>query len=220
MALAWAIAIPLAESSPGLALASTDQASGFVVSKVEWEPLDNVSNYVFEGTEFANGDCEYQWPEVSVSEGESRELRVIGVDLDDCRLLIEEGTPRQPLPAAKGKGYRSDTVHAAPTGDVPLAESQEGMATLAASGRTWGRHDVAWRDPLGIAVNRVTVNNTWSWNGACAYAPEIWAFYQWFQPSGWSRESNVIYASTTQSCAWWLGDGRATYATASFALGR
>lgn len=213
-ALALALAIPIGQAASG-------EARGFTRSELDWAPLDNARTYEFEGRELLNGDCDYQWPEILVEEGVVREIRVIGVDVDDCRLLLEDGTPQQLPEEPVGKGYRSDIVAADVTGDRAASEPDaEGVATLAASGRNWAFHQVQWLDPIGIATSSVQANLTWSWNGTCAYSPYVTGNYTWFGPSGWSRESYSVTQSTTSTCSWWLADARGTFRNGIFCAGQ
>jgi len=212
-ALALIIALPLIQHST-LPAGATE---GFTVSTVAREPLadSKVSELVGRAV---GADCAFEFPEIVIEEYGTRVVRVIGVDPDDCRLLLEEGTPiTEPSLPSRGKGVRFDSVEADP---IP-AQAQnppgaEASFAAAAVQRLRGYHVVRYQDPVGITVNSVVTEIWWTFNGSCAYSGSTWGSFSWASWSGWVRNSYAVEQSIDPSCKWYRGSSRATYSNAQF----
>lgn len=141
-------------------------------------------------------------------------MQVVGVATEACQLLIEEGVPQATPKTPTEKGYVVRQASAAPISAEP------GQVTLAASGRNWANQSVYWKDPIGIEVNSVSTELTFSYNGTCAYSGSVLGRFYWFGLSGWSRESWAVTQSRATNCSWWLGESRATYRNGIFCAGQ
>jgi hypothetical protein len=185
--------------------------SGFVLTNTQWSvDLDDAHEYVLVGERVADGYCAYNYPEVVVTdENVWHYTRVIGVDRETCRQLLQDGTSTTGPTEPSGPGY----AHAAL---VDLSTSSAPASPDSAGGQKRGVHVVQWVDPFRLAVNWVRNTTTFVYDYTCADSGTTAGAFDWFWESGWYKKSSSTTHSQDPLCEWWQGETKATFQNDTF----
>jgi hypothetical protein len=157
-------------------------------------PLANSSTFVLVGTSTKSG-CRYPVPEIRLAAGQTRwEIRAIGVDAANCRMLMEQGVPPDEELMQSGNSVVAAVGQADGTkvaGAVALTSVASGYAT-------------AWfEDVAHLHVTEDRTNIAWQYTGSCISSGS--ATGQW----SWDSLFTLVSHGGTSSynaCRYFLGD--------------
>jgi len=216
VALALAMALPVAALDNSLTLAADN--AGFTMSNRKWEPLAESHTYIFQGVDLGAEDCQFDIPEFGGEGYGAWEQRVIGIDVGDCRLLLEEGVLLTVPELPRGRGHKVKEATAEPIADpgVATAAADAQVSVVAASGRNRAWQYVRYYDPVGIQVNGVVTELYWSWNGSCVYSASASGSsgHSWL--TGWERLTFNVSATQAASCIYAYGTTTASFRNQGF----
>lgn len=189
-----AILIAVASSSTQPVAAIGD---GFEFQTRERAPLQDSRTYIVHGSKIEGG-CAYQYPRTVTPRGHvAWEVRTVGVDMKQCRKLMQEGVPTD-LSSPAGDSREVQVFGSTSrTGRAP-GQARPLAATLSGHTESW------FEDCCGILLNKDRTEVTWSFNGECATGGSTSGFWEWNSGSGWRLISNG--GSNNTYCLYHRGD--------------
>jgi hypothetical protein len=150
-------------------------------------PLRDARTYVLYGEKLENGGCRYRYPAgPDVIPPSGWELRTIGVDMEGCRKLLEEGTPTDVSQSA-GEGTEASEVLAS-----VAAKATSGSAgfSLASTKGAWQR--VYWKDFPGVVLTHDVTQINWTYNGSTVQSGNAAGYF--YRIGSWG----LVTSNTTQ----------------------
>jgi hypothetical protein len=235
-----AFAVLLHSTLPATAALAGDATGGYdFTRRPDVAPLLGAREWVLTGTKLANGACRYRYPDVSAVPPESGwAIRSIGVDMDKCAKLMEEGIPTS-LPETPKGGTLVELG-----GDGLAADTEGEQAAVASTRAAWQK--VVWSDLINLPVNwdateiewtysggNVTSGNVsgWVWGSSATHWQIVYAYHEqflhaqgdFFRGNTWSKFKNdwfcwplpTVYTYYYYNKMWGHPDGTATRSQSS-----
>jgi hypothetical protein len=142
------------------------------------------------GRHLAAGGCRYSGTAVVHPGQAAVQQDEVAENPATCTMTLVQGTPAN-VDAANPSGTVTKTVHANATrGTAP--QSTRSLSSIAATNSA-GYSKTRFEDPVGIDVNSVRNNVSWTWNGSSVSNGSCSANYGWLSGDGWGLHENNFY---------------------------
>lgn len=125
-------------------------------------------------------------------------MRTIAIDVAGCRKLVEEGTPTAfPIDATVSR-------------EITTVDGSRAGAVVGASTKSaWQR--VIWRDAVGLLVNAVMVQITWTYNGSTESTGSTTGAWQFNTATKWQLTAKTLTELYGAGSSHYRGQATATF---------